>query len=193
MDGDAGEDPPLPAKEMALMGVRFDSSAVRWSACIAPAGKDKTMKPEAAIFIGLQASGKTTFYCDRFVHSHVRISLDEVRSRARERRLIDACLETRQSFVIDNTNPTVADRARYLSAAKSSEFRTVGYYFQSSIEACARRNERRDAPRVIPMRGLLGTYGRLVRPTREEGFDALYYVRIDENSGFCVEAWIDEV
>jgi hypothetical protein len=30
-------------------------------------------------------------------------------------------------------------------------------------------------------------------PSREEGFDELYYVRIDEVGGFVVEEWKDEV
>ena len=50
MDGDAGEDPPLPAKEMALMGVRFDSSAVRWS--LAPEQAARTARANCITFAG---------------------------------------------------------------------------------------------------------------------------------------------
>jgi hypothetical protein len=30
-------------------------------------------------------------------------------------------------------------------------------------------------------------------PSLEEGFDKLYYVRVDGNGGFVVEEWKDEV
>ena len=60
---------------------------------------------EALIFVGLQASGKSTFYKERFFTTHLRINLDMLRTRHRERLLIGACLEAKQPFVVDNTNP----------------------------------------------------------------------------------------
>lgn len=39
---------------------------------------------QALIFCGIQASGKSTFYCQRLLNSHVRISLDLLRTRHRE-------------------------------------------------------------------------------------------------------------
>jgi hypothetical protein len=48
----------------------------------------------------------------------VRIGLDLVRNRHRERTLIETCLALRQPFVVDGTNATRADRARYLEMAK---------------------------------------------------------------------------
>lgn len=68
---------------------------------------------EAVIFVGLQASGKSSFYTERFFSTHVRISLDLLRTRNRERRLLTACLETQQPFVIDNTNPSREERTKY--------------------------------------------------------------------------------
>ena len=59
---------------------------------------------KAVIFIGIPACGKTTFYKERFsALSH--ISLDKLRSRIKESRLLSTCIENRQSFVVDNTNP----------------------------------------------------------------------------------------
>lgn len=59
---------------------------------------------EAVILIGVQGSGKTTFYLRRFFETHVRFSLDMLRTRRRERILLMACVEAKQPFVIDNTN-----------------------------------------------------------------------------------------
>lgn len=148
---------------------------------------------EAVIFIGVQASGKTTFYRERFFSTHVRISLDLLKTRHREMRFMQVCLETQQPFVIDNTNPTKEERRRYIEAAKAARFRVVGYYLQSSVEECKARNEGRCENQQIPLVGLLGTYKRLELPSLSEGFDELYYVRIAEDGGFVIERWADEV
>ena len=147
---------------------------------------------EAVIFVGLQGAGKSTFYRERFFHTHMRLSLDMLKTRHRERLLLAACVGARQRFVVENTNPTRAERAVYIGAAKVAGFRVVGYHFQSRIEDCLRRNERRPAGQRIPPKGLLGTAGRMERPSTAEGFDELYYVRIDEGGGFLVEGWRDE-
>ncbi|MEN3294973.1 MAG: hypothetical protein V7642_4226, partial [Burkholderiales bacterium] len=39
---------------------------------------------EMLLFIGIQASGKSTFYKERFFDTHVRISMDLLRTRNRE-------------------------------------------------------------------------------------------------------------
>ena len=77
---------------------------------------------QAIVFCGIQASGKTTFYRERFFDTHVRISLDLLRTRRREQLLLAACLEGRQPFVVDNTNPTIAERARYVVPARAARF-----------------------------------------------------------------------
>lgn len=148
---------------------------------------------EAVIFVGLQGAGKSTFYKDRFFDTHLRINLDMLKTRHRERRFLQACVETGQRFVVDNTNPTRAEREVYIRAAKETGFRVVGYYFQSRVEDCKRRNEQRPSDRQVPLAGILGTAGRLERPSPEEGFDELHYVRVDEAGGFVVEGWQDEV
>ncbi len=148
---------------------------------------------EAVILMGLQGAGKTTFYQERFFTTHLRLSLDLLKTRHRETCFLATCIETGQRFVVDNTNPTRAERQVYVQAAKDAGFRVVGYYFQSRVEDCRRRNEQRPADRQVPLRGILGTAGRLELPSRDEGFDQLHYVRIDEGGGFVVEEWRDEV
>jgi hypothetical protein len=48
---------------------------------------------EAAIFIGIPAAGKTTFYRERFFETHMRLSLDMLRTRHREMLLMRACFD----------------------------------------------------------------------------------------------------
>ncbi|HEY2584545.1 MAG TPA: AAA family ATPase [Tepidisphaeraceae bacterium] len=144
---------------------------------------------ELIVFVGVQGSGKSTFYARRFIDTHIRLNLDMLKTRNRESILFEACLAAKQPTVIDNTNPTPADRARYILPAKAQRFRAVGYYFQSTVEECKRRNALRSEGRAIPLPGLLGTHTRLVPPRREEGFDELHVVRIAEDGQFLVEPW----
>jgi predicted kinase len=69
----------------------------------------------AVVFSGLQGSGKSTFYRERFSDTHVRINLAMLRSRNREGILLHACLAAGQSLVIGDTNPTADQRARYVA------------------------------------------------------------------------------
>lgn len=148
---------------------------------------------EAVVFIGLQGSGKSTFYKDRFFTSHMRISLDLLRTRHREKRFLETCIELQQRFVVDNTNPTAEERAVYIAASKEARFRITGYYFQSKMDDCKRRNTQRPEVQRIPDSGIHGTAARMSLPKFDEGFDDLFYVRIDDNGGFIVEEWKDEV
>jgi len=148
---------------------------------------------EAVIFIGIQASGKSTFYKERFFKTHLRLNLDMLKTRHREHLLVQACLAAKQPFVVDNTNPTREDRARYIPVAKAAGFRVIGYYFQSRLEEALARNDRRAGKERIPPRGIQATYGKLQLPSYSEGFDKLYYVKMLTPEGFEVAEWSDEV
>jgi predicted kinase len=130
---------------------------------------------EAIVLCGMQGSGKTTFYRDRFLDTHVRICMDLVRTRAREAAFLKLCPQTRQPFVVDNTNPTPAARRRYVEAARAAGFRVIGYLVEvDEVEALA-RNRERAAGRRVPVSGVVGTARRLVKPTLEEGFHELWH------------------
>ncbi|HMV48581.1 MAG TPA: AAA family ATPase [Blastocatellia bacterium] len=148
---------------------------------------------EAIIFIGIQASGKSTFFQQRFFATHVRINLDMLKTRNRERILLAACLEAKQLFVIDKTNLTREARAGYISQAKAAGFSVAGYYFKSEIQAALERNRQRSGKALIPEKGILGAYRRLELPSLGEGFDRLFYVEIGANGQFLVKEWSNEV
>jgi hypothetical protein len=57
---------------------------------------------ELIVFSGIQASGKTTFYRERFLATHVRVSLDLLKTRQREDILLFACFAAQQPVVVDN-------------------------------------------------------------------------------------------
>jgi predicted kinase len=148
---------------------------------------------EAVIFIGVQATGKSTFFKERFADTHVRINLDMLRTRHREQLILAACFEARQSFVVDNTNPTVEDRKRYILPAKAANFEIIGYYFQSKLSELLQRNQQRSGKERIPIPGVRAAFRELEIPKLAEGFDKLYCVRIDTPGSFVVEEWLDEV
>ena len=147
---------------------------------------------QAIIFIGIQASGKSTFYRQRFVDTHIRINLDMLKTRNRERILVNACIAAQQPFVVDNTNVTQADRARYIVPARAAGFRIVGYYFRSEIRDAIERNRQRHGKQMIPDKAIAGTYKRLELPRHDEGFDELYYVGMTEANDFSVQEFLDE-
>lgn len=148
---------------------------------------------EAVIFIGVQGCGKSTFCKQIFYDTHIRINLDMLRTKNREKLLLSACLEAKQNFVIDKTNPTVEERSKYIQLAKVHHFRVIGYYFQSKLDESLARNAQRTGKAKIDERGVRAIYAKLKLPTFAEGFDELYYVWIDEHNEFVVEKWNDEI
>jgi predicted kinase len=142
---------------------------------------------EAVILCGVQGSGKTTLYRDRFLDTHVRVSLDLLRTRHREAAFLQVCVDTQQRFVVDNTNATAAERRRYVEPARAAQFKVIGYLVEvDETEALARNDERSGRARV-PARGLVGTARRLIRPTPEEGFDELWHATAAPGGGWRIE------
>ncbi|CAG0927880.1 hypothetical protein TFLX_00670 [Thermoflexales bacterium] len=146
---------------------------------------------EAIILIGIQAVGKSTFFHQRFADTHVRINLDMLKTRHRERILLEACIAAKQPFVVDNTNVATEERVKYIALAKAARFRVVGYYFQSSLPEAMRRNQQHAIPKAIPEKGIAATYRRLKLPSIDEGFDELYYVTVNATNEFVVQEWTD--
>ena len=140
------------------------------------------------IFTGVQASGKSSFYLLNLHHSHLRINLDMLKTRHRENLIFEACLASKAKCVIDNTNPTKADRARYIERAKAAGFEVIAYYFETDLTSTLERNSYRIGKANIPEVGVRATYKKLEMPTLEEGFTEIYVVKIIGNGEFSVLA-----
>ncbi len=152
----------------------------------AATAEGEAARPETILLIGLQGSGKSTFYRERFFATHVRINLDMLRTRRRETLLLDACLEGTIPFVVDNTNATLAVRERYLVLARAAGFRCTGYYLDVPLALCLARNAARPPGERVPSVGIYGTRKRLQPPTLTEGFDALYRVTVGGDGALTV-------
>ena len=148
---------------------------------------------EVVIFVGIQGAGKSTFFKQRFFDTHVRINLDMLRTKNREKLLFEACLEAKQKCVVDKTNLTREEREKYIVEAKRFGFKVVGYYFRADLKKAIERNDQRIGAAKVPEKGILSAFKRLQIPTFDEGFDELFYVSISEENKFVVENWKDEV
>lgn len=137
--------------------------------------------PVAIIFIGIQGSGKSTYYAQRIKKDFEHINLDTLKTRARESALLEHCLANGLSFVVDNTNPTQTDRLRYIERARAAGYRIVGYYFQSQLQGCIERNNLRSGKQKIPAKAIAATSNKLQLPSWDEGYDELYFVHISNN------------
>lgn len=144
---------------------------------------------QMVIFIGIQGAGKSTFFKKYFFDTHIRINLDMLKTKHREKLLIEACLQAKQSFVIDKTNATVEARAGYIAQAKECGFSVAGFYFAANLAEALVRNNLREGKAKVPEKAISATYSRLQIPGLAEGFNELFYVRLDEAKGFIVQNW----
>jgi len=146
--------------------------------------------PECVILVGLPGAGKSTFYEQNFAATHRHVSKDlwpnAAGRDARQRRVLAEALAAGESVVVDNTNPSIADRAAIIAIARASGARIVGYFFDvTTRQAIARNAERRDKKRV-PNVAIFTAAKRLQPPTREEGFDELFRVTLTPDRTFSV-------
>ncbi|WP_295447361.1 AAA family ATPase [uncultured Thiodictyon sp.] len=128
------------------------------------------------LFSGIPAAGKSRLFKERFVETHLRINLDMLRTRHRESLLVNACLEAKQPFVVDNTNLTPEQRTRYIIPARAARFRVVGYRFHVALEAAIARNTGRIGRALVPEHALRSALRQWQPPDWDEGFDALFEV-----------------
>lgn len=148
--------------------------------------------PLLILFIGIPASGKSTFYHNVLEDRNLAyVSLDDLRTRTRERTAFEAALAARRSVAVDNTNVTKAFRARYIAPAKTAGYRIVGLFFQSVVADCVMRNEKREGSARIRRLAILGMSRQLELPSPDEGFDELFFVRLVCND-FEIEPWKED-
>ena len=157
---------------------------------VAPRPSNGVGAPELVVFVGLQASGKSTFYREVFAATHEHVSKDLFRHNKnrgrRQAQLVEGALRSGRSVVVDNTNPAPEDRAPLIELAQGYGARAVAYYFESETRASRERNGRREGKARVPDVAIYATAKKLVPPSRGEGFDEVYGVKIVEGSGFEV-------
>ena len=145
---------------------------------------------ECVILIGIPAAGKTTFYRQYFASTHDHVSKDLWPSAsdraARQRRELANALSAGRSVVVDNTNPTVADRKAIIEVAQAHGARVVGYFLEVTTRQAIARNEGRTGKARVPKVAVFASAKRLQRPSIGEGFDQLFHIEPAENGRFTV-------
>ncbi len=134
------------------------------------------------LFTGVPGSGKSTFYQQHFFHSHLRVSLDLLRTRNREAQLLEFCFRTRMQLVVDNTNVRKDDRLPYLRMARHHRYRVTGYSFEATLAECLLRNAGRTGKARIDDRGVIAKFRQLQPPSPGEGFDELFRVTLRDGA-----------
>lgn len=109
-----------------------------------------------------------------------------LKTRHREQIFVDASIQAKQPFVVDNTNPTRIDRQKYIEVAKKHRFKVIGYYFVPDYELSLERNETRQGKERVADIGIKSTLKKLETPSYHEGFDELFWVR-SQDGQFVVE------
>lgn len=143
-----------------------------------------------AIMIGIQASGKSTF-CKTCLPNFTRINLDTLHTRNKERIAIEEAFRNKEDIVIDNTNPMVSNREVYIQMAKKEGYQVIGYFMQSCVRDCIKRNETRTGKEKILAKAIAATSNKLELPSYKEGFDELFYVSMDEKQ-YLMKKWRNE-
>lgn len=147
---------------------------------------------EAIIFVGIQASGKSTYYKNNLFNTHLRISNDLLKTKNREKLLLEFCKYTNMPFVVDNTNFSKEIRRHYLNFCKEIEFSVKCYYFKTDLQRSILWNSKRIGNDRIPDVGILGTHKKMEIPTVEEGFHELFYVDFVDGN-FVLMDWKNEI
>ena len=126
---------------------------------------------ELVILIGLQGAGKSTFYRQRFASTHVLVSKDLLRNNRkperRQRFLVEEALCEGHSVVVDNTNPTLADRAALIALGTQYGAQISGYYFEIAVKQSLERNKQRSGKERVPDIAIFATVKRFIHPSYE--------------------------
>jgi predicted kinase len=145
---------------------------------------------ELIIFIGLQGSGKSTFYQTQLGENYVYVSKDLLRNNRqparRQLQLIEEALRANRSVVVDNTNPTVEDRAALIQLGQQYGATVIGYYFEPEVKKSLQRNQQRTGKERVPNVAIFATAKRLVRPSYTEGFVQLFSVQACDDFTFAI-------
>src|SRR5207237_8665876 len=105
---------------------------------------------------------------------------------ARQRRILAEALSGGESAVVDNTNPTAAERRTIIDMARAHNARVVGYFFDVSTRAAVARNAARTGRERVPNVAIFTVAKRLQPPTIAEGYDELFRVEIGEDRALKV-------
>ncbi|HSP34044.1 MAG TPA: ATP-binding protein [Thermoanaerobaculia bacterium] len=135
---------------------------------------------DLVIFVGLPASGKSTYYLQHFAATHVHVSKDLMKNArdrdAMQELMIEKALAKGKPVVVDNTNPSPASREPLIALGRRLGARIVGYYFDLPMKVALERNRARQGKERVPDVAIFVTAKKMAAPKFEEGFDEIHVV-----------------
>ena len=156
-----------------------------YSTEIDPADASLTIsKPEVVVFVGFPASGKTTFYetvmkSDGYVH----VNRDTLGSWQKCVALCEQHLLKGGKVVIDNTNPDVESRYRYISCAQKHCVSVRCFQFMTTLAHAKHNNKFRELTTNVGNKKVteiaFNTFkSRFVPPSKTEGFSEVIKITL---------------
>lgn len=151
------------------------------------------MAGKLILFVGLPASGKTTYWKRHFRDKGIiRLSMDSFQKMVTGRDYSPAfmgiakvwldwtheyLLREGHSILIDTTSLTKNVRERLVRLATNCKAQIITYWFDIPLEICMDRNRYRE--RVVPDAVMQRMSDQFEPPDPEEGFDKLWRVEVD--------------
>lgn len=144
---------------------------------------------ELILLIGIPGSGKSDFYVNRFLSSHIHFIPSMFKMHEKYFSFFEVCLNSHVPLILDSSVLTFEERARFIKPAKNSGYKVIGYYFKSSIKDALKRNERKPLAAQAQIAEIVEKHHYLQIPGLNEGFNELYYVRINSQNKFMISEW----
>lgn len=138
---------------------------------------------ELIIFVGLPASGKSTFAKNHLIpNGYTWINRDTLKTPAKCKKAIKESFTEGKSAVLDNTSPTAKVRKEYISIAKKCGVPVRCFYFNTSDELASHLNFYRERMtegkiRRIPRVAFNVYKKRFEAPSMDEGFTEIATVK----------------
>lgn len=123
---------------------------------------------EMIIIVGSPSAGKSTFVRE-YYPTYYRINQDTLKTRPRCIKETLAAAKRHENIIIDNTNPTVANRADYIAIAQKYEYdKIICYIKEITMDRAKELNVRKN--KKLPMIAFNVFQSKYVEPTLDEGF-----------------------
>uniref|UniRef100_A0A8D0E8N8 Bifunctional polynucleotide phosphatase/kinase n=1 Tax=Salvator merianae TaxID=96440 RepID=A0A8D0E8N8_SALMN len=134
--------------------------------------------PELVLSVGFPAAGKSTFLKQHLVSAgYVYANRDTLGSWQKCVAVSRAALQAGKSVAVDNTNPDLESRQRYIECAKEAGVPCRCFLFTASLEQAKHNNKFREMTEKghVPVNDIvLNSYkNKYVEPSLEEGFSEI--------------------
>lgn len=143
--------------------------------------KLKSDSQELIIFLGFPASGKS-FFCNKYLkkEGYVVVNRDTLNSMQKCLTAVEESLKNNKSCVVDNTNPDIASRKKFIDIAKGLKVKVRAFWMNTTYHHSKHNNvfrELTDSTHQKIADVIFNTYkNKFVAPALKEGFEEIVKV-----------------